>query len=125
MYSNLRGGRSLREAQVVSLWELEWEEVQERERWEVEEVEGVEGGRGKASEEVATARPLLVHFTEVEEDSTCEVYYMRQGMGHLRVFVFWFPTKTQLFKSRWRWRFFYFSGNLGSLQGPGQGGGRQ
>ena len=115
---------------MVSLWEWEWEEVQESERWEVEEVEEweeVEGGSGRASEEVATARPLLVHFTEVEEDSTCEVYYMRQGMGHLRVFVFWIPTKTQLFKSRWWCKevFFILVENLDSLQGPGQGGGRQ
>ena len=61
---------------MVSLWELEWE----RERWEVEkveeveeleEVEEVEWGRGRANEEVATARPRLIHSTEVEEDSTC------------------------------------------------------
>ena len=58
----------MREAQVVSLWEFEWEEVQERERWEVGEVEV---GRGTASREVATASPLSVHFIEVDEALTC------------------------------------------------------
>ena len=60
----------MREAQVVSLWEFEWEEVQERERWEVGEVEV---GRGIASREVATASPLSVHFIEVDEALTCNV----------------------------------------------------
>ena len=50
---------------MVSLWEFEWEEVQERERWEVEV------GRGIASREVATASPLSVHFIEVDEALTC------------------------------------------------------
>ena len=58
----------MREAQVVSLWEFEWEEVQERGRWEVGEVEV---GRGRVSREVATASPLSVHFIEVEEALTC------------------------------------------------------
>ena len=53
----------------------EVEEVEEVEKVEeveeLEEVEEVEWGRGRANEEVATARPRLIHSTEVEEDSTC------------------------------------------------------
>ena len=55
---------------MVSLWEFEWEEVQESDRWEVGEVDC---GSGRASREVATASPLSVHFIEVEEGITCNV----------------------------------------------------
>ena len=72
------------EAQEVSLWDGEWEEVQERDSWEVVEVDKdkeedvkfnleVERGRGIARREVATASPLPIHFIEVEEDGTCNV----------------------------------------------------
>ena len=60
----------MREAQVVSLWEFKWEEVQERDRWEVGEV-GC--GSGRASTEAVTASPLSVHFIEVEEGITCNL----------------------------------------------------
>ena len=53
---------------MVSLWEFEWEEVQERGRWEVGEVEV---GRWRESREVATASPLSVHLTDMEEALTC------------------------------------------------------
>ena len=55
---------------MVSLWEFEWEEVQERDKWEVGELDC---GSGRASREVVTASPLSVHFIEVEEGITCEV----------------------------------------------------
>ena len=60
----------MREARVVSLWELSWEEVHERDKWEVGEVDC---GSGRASREVVTASPLSVHFIEVEEGITCDV----------------------------------------------------
>ena len=62
---------------MVSLWEFEWEEVQERGRWEVAEVEV---GRGRESREVVTANPLSVHFIDVEEALTLNV-----GMTFTRV----------------------------------------
>ena len=72
------------EAQEVSLWDGEWEEVQERDSWEVVEVDKdkeedvkfileVERGRGIARREVATASPPPIHFIEAEEDGTCNV----------------------------------------------------
>ena len=72
------------EAQEVSLWDGEWEEVQERDSWEVVEVDKdkeedvkfileVERGRGIARREVATASPLPTHFIEAEEDGTCNI----------------------------------------------------
>ena len=72
------------EAQEVSLWDGEWEEVQERDSWEVVVVDKdkeedvmfnleVERGRGVARREVATASPPPIHFIEAEEDGTCNV----------------------------------------------------